>query len=262
MNESVLLTIEDGVALITLNRPDRLNAVNGDLMEGLTEAAQAAADDPAAACIVVTGAGRGFCAGGDTKEGASRRASADGAPPPPELIRGVSLRRGAEASRLLREMPKPTIAMVNGPVAGAGIGIAGSCDLRFASTTATFLSAYERIGGAGDYGATFVWPKILGAAKARELFLLGEKFTAEEALAFGIYNRVYAEDELRQKTMEAAHRLAAGPRSAWAYMKANLNAAEDETFARHLDRESMNMGLATQAYFSAQKAQRDAAKSS
>ena len=74
----------------------------------------------------------------------------DGSPPPPELIRGIALRRGEEASRLLREMPKPTIAMVNGPVAGAGIGIAGSCDLRFASTTATFLSAYERIGGAGD----------------------------------------------------------------------------------------------------------------
>lgn len=254
MNDAVLLEVADGVAIVTLNRPDRLNAVNGDLMAGLTEAVQRAADDPDAACVVVTGAGRGFCAGGDTKEGASRRA--DGTTPPPELIRGVGLRRGAEASRLLREMPKPTIAMVNGPVAGAGIGIAGSCDLRFASTSATFLSAYERIGGAGDYGATFVWPRILGAAKAREIFLLGEKFTAEQAHAFGIYNRLYPDEELRERTMEVARRLAAGPRSAWAYMKANLNAAEDETFARHLDRESMNMGLATQTYFAALRAAR------
>jgi 2-(1,2-epoxy-1,2-dihydrophenyl)acetyl-CoA isomerase len=252
MNDAVLLEVEGGIAVITLNRPDRLNAVNGDLMVGLTEAVQRAVEDPEAGCIVVTGAGRGFCAGGDTKEGASRRA--DGTPPPPELVRGVGLRRGAEASRLLRESPKPSIAMVNGPVAGAGIGIAGSCDLRFASRTATFLSAYERIGGAGDYGATFVWPRILGAAKAREIFLLGEKFTAEEAYAFGIYSRLFPDEILREKTMEAARRLADGPRSAWAYMKANLNAAEDETFARHLDRESMNMGLATQTYFSALRA--------
>jgi 2-(1,2-epoxy-1,2-dihydrophenyl)acetyl-CoA isomerase len=256
MNDAVLLDVTDGVAVVTLNRPDRLNAINADLMQALTAAVRAAADDPQAGCVVVTGAGRGFCAGGDTSEGAGRRA--DGAPPPPELIRGEGLRRGAEASRLLREMPKPTIAMVNGPVAGAGIGIAGACDLRFAASSATFLSAYERIGGAGDYGATFVWPRILGAAKARELFLLGEKLTADEAYAFGLYNRLYSDEELRGRTLEVATRLAAGPRSAWAYMKSNLNAAEDETFARHLDRESLNMGLATQAYFSALRAARPA----
>jgi 2-(1,2-epoxy-1,2-dihydrophenyl)acetyl-CoA isomerase len=249
MNEAVLLDVVEGVATVTLNRPDRLNAVNGELMAALTGAVRRAAEDPEAGCVVVTGAGRGFCSGGDTKEGASRRA--EGAPAPPELIRGIALRRAAEASRLLREMPKPTIAMVNGPVAGAGIGIAGSCDLRFAARSATFLSAYDRIGGAGDYGATYVWPQILGAAKAREIFLLGTRFTAEEALAFGIYNRVFAEEALYEETMTVARRLAAGPRNAWAYMKANLNAAEDESFARHLDRESMNMGLATQAFFSA-----------
>ncbi|HXQ45578.1 MAG TPA: enoyl-CoA hydratase-related protein [Caulobacteraceae bacterium] len=252
MNDAVLLEVADGVAVVTLNRPERLNAVNSDLMAGLAEAVQRAVDDPEAGCIVVTGAGRGFCAGGDTKEGASGRAQAAAATP--ELIRGGGLRRAAEASRLLREAPKPSIAMVNGPVAGAGIGIAGACDLRFAASSATFLSAYERIGGSGDYGATFVWPRILGAAKAREIFLLGEKFTAEAALAFGIYNRVFPDQMLRAKTMEAARRLAAGPRSTWAYMKANLNAAEDESFGRHLDRESMNMGLATQAYFSALRA--------
>jgi 2-(1,2-epoxy-1,2-dihydrophenyl)acetyl-CoA isomerase len=255
MSDTVLLETSDGVAVVTLNRPDRLNAFNGEIMEAFLAAVQAVADDPAVGCVVVTGAGRGFCAGGDTKDGAQRRA--DGAPAPaPELVRGAGLRRNAEASRLLREMPKPSIAMVNGPVAGAGIGVAGSCDLRFAGASATFLSAYSNIGGSGDYGATFVWPKILGAAKARELFLLGEKFDAQAALAFGLYNRVYPDAELRERTLDVARRLAAGPRSGWGYMKANLNASEDESFARHLDRESMNMGLSTQAYFSSLKAQR------
>jgi 2-(1,2-epoxy-1,2-dihydrophenyl)acetyl-CoA isomerase len=254
MSDTVLLDVTDGVALVTLNRPDRLNAFNGEIMEAFLAVIQSVAEDTKVGAVIVTGAGRGFCAGGDTKDGGQRRA--EGVPPPVELVRGAGLRHNADASRLLREMSKPTIAMVNGPVAGAGIGVAGSCDLRFAAESATFLSAYERIGGAGDYGATFVWPRILGAAKARELFLLSEKFSAQEGLAFGLYNRVFPDDQLREKTFEAARRLADGPRSAWAYMKANLNAAEDEAFARHLDRESMNMGLATHAFFSALRAQR------
>lgn len=252
MSETVLIETAEGVGLITLNRPDRLNAFNSEIMEAFVAAVRQAADDPAVACVVVTGAGRGFCAGGDTKDGAARRA--DGVPPPPELVAGQTLRRNAEASRLLREMPKPTIAMVNGPVAGAGIGVAGACDLRFAGTSATFVSAYSNIGGGGDYGSTYVWPRILGAAKARELFLLGQKFTAEEALAFGLYTRVLPDESLREETLKVARQLAAGPASSWAYMKQNLNAAEDESFTRHLDRESMNMGLSTRAYFSALKA--------
>jgi 2-(1,2-epoxy-1,2-dihydrophenyl)acetyl-CoA isomerase len=254
MSDTVLVEIDKAVALVTLNRPERLNAFNGEIMDAFLAAIRRVAEDAGVGAVVVTGAGRGFCAGGDTKEGGQRRA--DGVPPPVELVRGAGLRRNAEASLLLREMPKPTIAMVNGPVAGAGIGVAGSCDLRFAAESATFLSAYERIGGAGDYGATYVWPKILGAAKARELFLMGEKFSAQEGLAFGLYNRVFPDEQLREKTFEVAQKLADGPRSAWAYMKANLNASEDEAYARHLDRESMNMGLATQAYFSALRAQR------
>jgi 2-(1,2-epoxy-1,2-dihydrophenyl)acetyl-CoA isomerase len=254
MSDTVQVEIDNAVALVTLNRPDRLNALNGEIMDAFLAAILGVAGNARVGAVIVTGAGRGFCAGGDTKDGGQRRA--DGVPPPVELVRGAGLRRNAEASRLLREMPKPTIAMVNGPAAGAGIGIAGSCDLRFAAESATFLSAYERIGGAGDYGATYVWPKILGAAKARELFLMGEKFSAQEGLAFGLYNRVFPDDQLRAKTLEVAQKLADGPRSAWAYMKANLNASEDEAFTRHLDRESMNMGLATQAYFSALRAQR------
>ena len=141
MTTTALIETLDGVALVTLNRPDRLNALNGELQADFLAAIQAVAADDAVAAVVVTGAGRGFCAGGDTKDAGQKRA--EGVPPPLELTRGAGLRRSAEASRLLREMPKPTIAMVNGPVAGAGIGIAGACDLRFAAELASFLSAYR-----------------------------------------------------------------------------------------------------------------------
>jgi 2-(1,2-epoxy-1,2-dihydrophenyl)acetyl-CoA isomerase len=256
MSDTVQTEIADGVAIVTLNRPDRLNALNNEIMGAFAEAVQRVADDAAARCLVVTGAGRGFCAGGDTKDGPAR--PPEGAQP--DLVRGATLRRYADASRLLREMPKPTLAMINGPIAGAGIGIAGACDLRFAASSATFLSAYANVGGGGDFGATYVWPRILGAAKARELFFLNEKFDAQAALAFGLYHRVFADDALREETLAVARRLADGPASSWAYMKANLNASEEDTFARHLDRESANMGLSTQAHFAVLKAQRAAAE--
>lgn len=240
MNDAVLYRVEDGVAEITLNRPDRLNAVNYYLMAGLLDAARRAEADDSAGCVVVTGAGRGFCAGGDRKEGARRPADAPPDMPP------LTLAQAVEASRLLREMNKPTIAMVNGPVAGAGIGIAGACDLRFAAESATFLSAYDNIGGAGDYGATYTWVQALGASKARELFLLGEKMTARDALAFGVYNRVYADTELRDRTFEIARKLSAGPRPGWTYMKQNLNEAERMNFKDHLAVESENMARSTQ----------------
>ena len=243
---AVLERVEDRVAIITLNRPERLNALNHALMAELTPAVQRAAKHPGIGCVVVTGAGRGFCAGGDRKEGAippkqdrPNRVSAE--------THGALLRRGAEAARLLHDMPKVTIAMVNGPVAGGGIGIAGACDLRFASPAATFLSAYDRIGGSGDYSATWSWVRILGSAKARRLFFLGEKFSAEEALAFGLYDKLFSEDELLAQTMAIAKKIAAGPGASWAYLKANLNLAETMTLAAHLDIESLHMGLATQA---------------
>jgi len=251
MNDSVLLEVTDGVARITLNRPDQLNAINYAVLTGLLEAVQRADADPEVGCIVVTGAGRGFCAGGDMREGAG---------PPKDDPAPVFLRDGVEASRLLRESRKPTIAMVNGPVAGAGIGVAGACDLRFASKSATFVCAYDKVGAAGDYGATFVWVRALGAAKAREIFLLGEKFTADEALAFGIYTRVFEEAELRAATLAVAQRLADGPRPAYGYMKENLNAAETELFGPHLDRETGNLRVSAKESYRWLKARREAAQ--
>ena len=242
----VLVENEGGVRVITLNRPDRLNALTASIMALLADTVADAARDASVGCVVVTGAGRGFCSGGDLKDG--REAVEIDAGRGGRVEQGFARLRGfMETSRLLHDMGKPTIAMVNGPVAGAGIGIAGACDLRFAGTSATFLTAFDRIGGGGDFGSTWFWTKILGAGGARELFLLGEKFTAEEAFARGIYTRLFKDEDLRTHTLSAAHRLADGPRMGYRYMKANLNMAEDAQFEAALDHEALNMSLSTMA---------------
>lgn len=252
----VLVEDADGVRILTLNRPDSLNALNAPLMDALAEATQAAADDPAVGCVVVTGAGRGFCAGGDLKAGRAQVETTAELGGPVEQSHN-RLRAQMETARLLHDMPKPTIAMVNGPVAGAGIGIAGACDLRFAAQSASFLTAFDRIGGSGDFGSTWFWTKILGAGAARALFLLGEKLSADEALAQGIYTRVFADDALRDETLKVATRLASGPRMGWRYMKANLNLAEQGQFLQALDQEALYMGLSTAAAARIYKANKD-----
>lgn len=249
MSEEVGIENERGVRIITLNRPDRLNALTASIMAPLADACADAARDPSVGCVVVTGAGRGFCAGGDLKEGGADKAVV---PPNPEsgsrAEQGFARLRGfMETPRLLHEMGKPTIAMVNGPVAGAGIGIAGACDLRFAGRAASFLTAFDRIGASGDFGSTWFWSRIVGTGVARELFLLGEKLSAEEAFAKGLYTRLFDDAVLREETLKAAHRLADGPRMGFRYMKQNLNNAEDWAFEAQFDAEALNMGLSTQA---------------
>lgn len=245
---TVLVENDGGVRIITLNRPDRLNALTETIMAPLADATADAARDPSVGCVVVTGAGRGFCAGGDLKEGGSNRPT--GADPAlgGRVEQGFTrLRAFMETSRLLHEMPKPAIAMINGPVAGAGIGIAGACDLRFAGESATFLSAFDRIGAGGDFGSSYFWTKIVGTGVARELFFLSEKLTAQDAFAKGIYTRLFSDEVLREETLKVAHKLANGPRMGYRYMKANLNMAEDSAFETALDHEALNMGLSTMA---------------
>lgn len=255
----ILLERDGGVAIVTLNRPESLNALKNSIMAALRETLEELAVDDAVGCVVVTGAGRGFCAGGDLRQGASERASGANREAGGRVEQGFTrLRRHMESSRLLHEMPKPTIAMVNGPVAGAGIGIAGACDLRFAGRAATFLSAFERIGAGGDFGSTWFWTKILGTGVARELFLLSEKLTAEDAFAKGIYTKLFDDDVLREETMKIAHKLANGPRMGYRYMKKNLNLAEDAAFEAALDHEALNMTLSTQASAAIWKAEKDA----
>ena len=249
MSDEVIIENEGGVRIFILNRPERLNALTGSIMAPLADACADASRDASVGCLVVTGAGRGFCAGGDLKEGGADKAIVPANPDSGSRSEQsfVRLRGFMETSRLLHEMPKPTIAMVNGPVAGAGIGIAGACDLRFAGRSASFLTAFDKIGAGGDFGSTWFWSRIVGTGVARELFLLGEKLTGEEAYAKGLYTRLLADADLRAETLRAAHRLADGPRMGFRYMKQNLNNAEDWAFEAQLDAEALNMGLSTQA---------------
>ena len=249
MSDTVIIEDQGGVRIITLNRPDRLNALNGEIMGALADACADAAHAPAVGCVVVTGAGRGFCTGGDIKDGAAERPNA-----PASQDHGSRTEQAVtrllgfmEGPRLLHEMPKPTIAMINGPVAGAGIGIAGACDLRFAARSASFLAAFDRIGAGGDYGSSWFWSKIVGTGVARELFFLGEKLSAEEAFAKGLYTRLFDDADLQEATLKLAHRLADGPRMGYRYMKKNLNNAEDFAFEAALDAEALNMSLSTAA---------------
>jgi 2-(1,2-epoxy-1,2-dihydrophenyl)acetyl-CoA isomerase len=251
MSDTVRMDREGGVAILTLNRPDRLNAMDSELLDALPGAVRSVAEDPTVGCVVLTGAGRGFCAGGDLK---SRQAELDAqarlSDEERQLLQSpyvldAALKFRVEASRLLHEMPKPTIAMINGPCAGAGFSLAGACDLRFAAERAVLTSAFTRAGLSGDYGGTWFWTQIVGAAQARELYLLSEKISAADALARGMVHRLWPDAELRERTLEVAHSLADGPRWAYAYAKRNLNLAQTAPLDQVLQSEVTTMGIAT-----------------
>jgi 2-(1,2-epoxy-1,2-dihydrophenyl)acetyl-CoA isomerase len=225
---------KDGVAILTMNRPERLNALSREMLDTMMMALPRIAGDAAIGAVVLTGAGRAFCAGGDVK------AMADGADFNETTLeeRAQRLRVRMEVSRWLHEMPKPTIAMIRGAAAGAGLAIALACDLRIASDTAKFTTAFARVGFSGDFGGAYFLTKLLGPAKARELYFTAEVFDAGKAEALGLVNRVVPDTKLEEETMTLATRLANGPRVAHRYIKRNMNAAESGTLAEVLDLEA------------------------
>jgi len=234
MPHELLETVTDRVATLTLNRPDRLNALSTSIMDGLLEALPRLGADPAIAVVVLTGAGRGFCAGGDVKsmaEGSSQMGVQDAV---------QRLRSRMEVSRLLHEIPKPTIAMVNGPAAGAGLAMALACDLRIAAESARFITAFVKVGFSGDFGGSYFLSKLIGTGRARELYYSGEPLDAKQALALGVVNKVVPDSELLETTMAYARRIAAGPSIALGLMKKNLNAAESGTLSELLDLEALH----------------------
>ncbi|MGG5822066.1 enoyl-CoA hydratase-related protein [Falsiroseomonas sp. HW251] len=209
----LLETREGDVVRLTLNRPDRLNALSDAMTTGLRDALSRIADDASVGAVVLTGAGRGFCAGGDVQAMSARE--------------GVSeLRANAEITRLLAEMPQSIIAAVNGAAAGAGLALALACDFRLAGASARFGTAFLRLGLASDMGAAFFLRELVGAAKAKELFLLPDTLDAQAALDLGLVNRLVPDELLQQEAVALAQRLAAGPRGAQAALKRLLAPAE------------------------------------
>ena len=235
MSESspLQVSVGDGIAVLTMNQPHKLNALSAEMSSlGKRYLAEFAAD-PEVRVVILTGAGRAFCAGGDVGNMA-----ADKAPKTfEEKLDG--LRSGQEFSWQLHSLPKPTIAAVNGYAVGAGLGIALSCDIRIASDKAKFGTAYARVGLGGDYGTTWQLTRLVGPAKAKEMFFLADNLDAAEAHRLGLANRVVAHERLPAETRAMAARIAAGPGVSYRYMKENVNLAVDSNFRAILEREAL-----------------------
>jgi 2-(1,2-epoxy-1,2-dihydrophenyl)acetyl-CoA isomerase len=230
--ESVIVTnVQDGVATLTLNRPDKLNALNPELLSRSIEALRSWSSDPNVGAVLVTGTGRAFCAGGDVSSMAKEtdRSHED------NIDR---LRASQELSWLLYNIPKVTIAAVNGFAMGAGLGICLACDLRIASDQAKFGSAYAKVGFGGDFGTTWLLTRYVGAPKAKEMLFLADIIDAAEAHRLGLVNRIVSADQLDGEARALASRIAHGPRTSYRYMKANVNLATTTDFRTMLDREA------------------------
>ncbi len=220
----LLATLEQGVLTLTMNRPEARNALSRPMIAALSAQLAAAEIDTAVRCIVLTGAGKGFCAGGDVKGMAASGDGTVGNNTIDEAIHRQRINQRAIAGKLFK-MPKPVIAALPGAAAGAGLGLALACDLRIMASNAILTTAFARVGFPGDYGASYFLTQLVGTAKARELFFLSERVSADEALRLGLTNWVCAPEELAAKTRAIAQRLSSGPTVAYRYMKENLNRA-------------------------------------
>ena len=223
----LLATVEDGVAVVVMNRPERRNALSRDMLNAMSSVLAACETDPAVACVVLTGAGGAFCAGGDVKgmaDGTGGGSTAQAGVDLDSRIHAQRVSQRATAGRLYK-MPKPTLAAIPGGGAGAGLSLALACDLRIASEGAVMTTAFAKVGFSGDYGGTYFLSHLVGSAKARELYYLSDRIDMKEAHRLGLVNWVVPADQLHAKTLEIAHRLANGPRIAYRYMKENINRA-------------------------------------
>jgi 2-(1,2-epoxy-1,2-dihydrophenyl)acetyl-CoA isomerase len=234
MTDTVLQHLDHGLLTITMNRPERRNAFNQQMVGGLLDAARRAAEDSAVRAGLLKGAGGTFCVGGDVK------AMADAGPPPPPETRIANLRRGMEVSRILHQMPKPVVAQLDGAAAGAGLSMALACDLRVAGANAKITTAFAKVGLSGDYGGTYFLTQLIGAGRARDLYLTSPVLSGEEAHALGIVSRVVPDTDVESAARELAMSLAQGPSVTLGYIKTNINNAEQLSLEACFDAEAMH----------------------
>ncbi|GAB3487706.1 enoyl-CoA hydratase-related protein [Nocardiopsis coralliicola] len=228
---AVSYDLSEGVATITLERPDAMNSLNGGAKDALLAAVERAKSDPSARAVLLTGSGRAFSAGQDLKEHGANLSEGRGL--------DDTVRRHYNPIVLgLAQMPKPVVAAVNGVAAGAGAGLAFACDLRIASEKASFLMAFANVGLGSDTGASWTLPRLIGHARAAEMLLLAEPVTAARALEIGLVNRVVPADELAAEARALAVRLANGPTVAYAAIKAELAFGQALDLSRALDMEA------------------------
>jgi len=258
MSTDVLYELrERGIAWITLNRPETLNALGGELQPLLSRHLVEAERDANVRLVVLTGAGRAFSSGGDVRSQVQRRQldaaqaeqsarnAAAGAPLPVDIEEKVRdlHERQMQVSLVLHTMVKPTVAMINGVAAGAGMSIALACDIRVASDRARFTTAFRNVGLSGDFGGSYFLTRLAGDAYARELYFTGRMVEAEEALRIGIVNRVVPHDDLETATMTLANEISNGPTGVYARMKRNLNLAAHADVRTVMEQEALNMTL-------------------
>jgi enoyl-CoA hydratase/carnithine racemase len=237
----LLYDVKDNIATLTLNRPERLNALGDTLRDDLYDAFGKAAKDPEVRVLVITGAGRGFCSGGDVKSMKERETSGETASPAEQSfpIRDRTI-------LAMRDCPKPVVAAVNGPAAGAGMNLALACDMRIASTAAKFSQAFVKRGLTPDWGGSWFLPRLVGTAKAAELIFTGDSIDADEALRLGIVNAVVAPETLMAETWKLAGKIAAGPPVAIQLAKRAIYHNQDVDLRGGLEFESFAQGICRQ----------------
>jgi enoyl-CoA hydratase/carnithine racemase len=238
--EQLLCRVEERVAVVTLNRPEARNAITLEMKQALARLIPRLGDDAAVGCLLLTGAGPAFCAGGDT-----RRMAADGRlPSPEERLELLRWEHGIPAA--LHGLARPVVAALPGPAAGAGLALALACDLRIAAESAFVTTSYVRLGLSGDYGGSWFLTRLVGTARARELYFLGDRVGARDCERLGLVNRVVPDADLEAESVALARRIAAGPPIALAYMKDNLNRALREELEPCLEREAERMVASAQ----------------
>ena len=236
--------VEDRTAVLSFNRPERRNALHDEIYDGFARALPVVASDPTIGCLVVTGEGGAFCAGGDVKGfTAAHRAESAGTAPRPSPERRIDELRVLQqkVSLALHRLPKVTIAALPGAAAGAGLSIALACDLRVATESAVLATAFAKIGASGDFGGSYFLTQLVGPAKAKELYLLSDRLTAREALELGIVNRVFSDTEFAEGWRTLAARIASGAPLANRAIKENINRALVSDLGACLDAEAANM---------------------
>ena len=222
----LLCSIDDRVATITLNRPERKNALSDNLTPALRQTLLDLNTDQNVGCIVITGTGNAFCAGGDVSGMGGGSENKEPAQSPSIQDRVKALQHKQETLTLrLFEHAKPTIASLPGPAVGAGMCIALACDIRVGSESSFIGTGYRNVGFSGDYGGSWLLTKLVGIAKAKELFFTGRRVQSAECLDLGLFNRVVADEKLKETTHELATQIASGPPIAIGYMKENINRA-------------------------------------
>ena len=239
MSQDLIESFEAGIATLTMNRPEARNAFTREMMDALSEALPRLAVDPAVRLVVVTGTGNAFCAGGDVKSFAKNVAAAPAALSFDTKV--TDLRARMEVARWLHEMPKPTLAVIPGPAAGAGLSVALACDLRIAADDAKLTTAFSKIGLSGDFGGSYFLNHLVGGARAREMYFTGQVITGAEAQRIGLVNRAVPAAQLADAARAWAAELAALPTVAVGYMKRNLNTGLRGSLSDVLDAEALHM---------------------